>query len=129
MEEVDFWPEKQATLLKRNLNNVLLDDLSQRDSHLLHGGPSAGHTCEGTAPGEGEGTPKRHVHGLPAGHLPPLAGLPLQTLDSLEMTQQPWFLVKRGAKATFLPHASTNTHSWGMFLRESQAFHARKDLN
>lgn len=32
-------------------------------------------------------------------------------------------------RRAFLPHASTNTYSWGMFLRESRAFYARKDLN
>lgn len=80
---------KGETLLQWNLNNVFLNDLSQRDSDLLRGGPFARQTCEGTAPGERERPPERHLHGFPAGHLPPLAGLPLQTLNSLETTQQP----------------------------------------
>lgn len=128
-EKEDFWIEPGKTLLKWNLDDVLLDDVSHWNSNLLRGGPLAAQTCEGTAPGERERAPERQLHGLPAGHLPPPAGLSLQTLDSLSKTQQTRSVVKQPGTRALLPHASSNTHRWGMFLRRKKDFHARKDFS
>lgn len=79
---------QQAGLVQWYLYDVLLDDLPLWDGDVLWGTPTAAQPCKGTAPGQRKRAAERHLHGLPARHLPPFPCLPLQTLDSLKKTQQ-----------------------------------------
>lgn len=78
----------QEVLLEWYLYDVLLDDLPLWNGDVLWGALLAAQPCEGAAPGQRERAAESQLHGLPTRHLPPLPRLPLQTLDSLQKTQQ-----------------------------------------
>lgn len=83
----DESPSVELGLAQWDLYDILLNDVPLWDGDVVVGGPPAAQPGEGTAPGQGESTPERRLHGLPARHLPPLPRLPLQTLDALETTE------------------------------------------
>lgn len=121
-EQMSSWP--QAALLEWYLYDVLLDDLPLWDDDVLWRALLTAQPCEGAAPGQGERAAERHLHGLPTRHLPPLPRLSLQTLDSLEKTQQ-WGSEVNGSepkkqKGLDVCHAlslTTMTQSWWLKLQ------------
>lgn len=97
-----------SELVQRDLYDVLLDDFPLRDSDVLCGALLAAQPWKGAAPGQRERAAERRLHGLPTWHLPPPPRLPLQTLNSLQKTQQ-WGSEVKGAeqkqkKAVFYMH-------------------------
>ncbi len=109
-----------SALVERYLYDVLLDDLPLRDGEVLWRALLAAQPREGAAPGQRERAAKRHLHGLPTRHLPPLPRLSLQTLDSLKRTQQ-WGPEVNGAEPKRTARLSFSTctinHNYDTKLR------------
>lgn len=119
-------PWEQAALFEWYLYDVLLNDLPLWKGDVLWGAPLAAQPRKWTAPGKRERAPERHLHGLPTRHLPPPPRLPLQTLDSLQKTQQwesevkgvEW---KRTGRLSFST-CTTVTQSWRLKLEQHYDF-------
>lgn len=87
---------KVSSLVERYLYDVLLNDLPLWNGDMLCWVLPAAQPCEGATPAQRKRASKRHLHGLPAWHLPPLPRLSFETLDSLENTQ--WESELKGAE-------------------------------